>query len=162
MNGDCFLKQIDRKNDYYRVRLHLNSRNTLLDGELVTDTDPKTQKTYQRFLAFDLLILAAQSMVKRPFRTRIGYLKQELIDPYRRSEHPEAEFSFELKRMEFAYGMDKVWASIPQLWHDNDGLIFTAVHSQYTIGTCEAMLKWKPPSMNSIDFRVSVLLFIIN
>ncbi len=48
--------------------------------------------------------------------------------------------------------MEKV---IPSLPHENDGIIFTPVYSRYCVaGTDSALLKWKPPDKNSVDFRV--------
>ncbi|KAL4431848.1 hypothetical protein ABPG74_015288 [Tetrahymena malaccensis] len=41
---------------------------------------------------------------------------------------------------------------IPSLPHHNDGLIFTKNNSLYRPGTDENIIKWKPPSMNTIDF----------
>ena len=55
--------------------------------------------------------------------------------------------------MEFSYGLDKVLNStIPSLKHKSDGLIFTSSIAGYKTGTFNKMLKWKPPSENSIDF----------
>ncbi|EGR30901.1 mRNA capping enzyme alpha, putative [Ichthyophthirius multifiliis] len=41
---------------------------------------------------------------------------------------------------------------IPTLPHSNDGLVFTKNLSAYKPGTDENIIKWKPPSMNTIDF----------
>ena len=38
------------------------------------------------------------------------------------------------------------------LLHNNDGLIYTIDACPYYPGTCEDIIKWKPPHMNSIDF----------
>ena len=38
------------------------------------------------------------------------------------------------------------------LLHENDGLIFTIDACPYYPGTCEQIIKWKPPHMNTIDF----------
>lgn len=44
---------------------------------------------------------------------------------------------------------------IKNIPHNNDGLIFTRVFdSPYKPGTCDYIIKWKPPQMNSIDFLV--------
>ena len=40
-----------------------------------------------------------------------------------------------LKRMQKAYELGAVLASIPKLDHGNDGLIFTSMKAKYTIGT---------------------------
>lgn len=44
---------------------------------------------------------------------------------------------------------------IQNLPHKNDGLIFTKIDdAPYKPGTCNYIIKWKPPHMNSIDFLV--------
>lgn len=60
----------------------------------------------------------------------------------------------EMKDVELAYGLKKVFSHIEKLRHGNDGLLFTAVHEPYKIGSCDTMLKWKPPELNTIDFRL--------
>jgi mRNA guanylyltransferase len=74
--------------------------------------------------------------------------------------------------MERAYAIDKVFTvDVPALEHGHDGLIFTCVRTPYQFGTDTNMcgilfpasrhplnphgsLKWKPPSENSIDFKL--------
>lgn len=38
----------------------------------------------------------------------------------------------------------------------NDGLIFSPVGMGYQVKNCPALLKWKPPSLNSIDFMLQL------
>ncbi|KAG6820857.1 hypothetical protein H0H93_010684 [Arthromyces matolae] len=60
-----------------------------------------------------------------------------------------------VKEINFSYHVDKVFAvDIPALHHDNDGLIYTCVSTPYTPGTDRNIMKWKPPSENSIDFKL--------
>lgn len=56
--------------------------------------------------------------------------------------------------MDLAYGIDAVLQRMPNLEHGNDGLIFTGMHSGYTFGTDNKIIKWKPPTENSIDFML--------
>jgi mRNA guanylyltransferase len=80
--------------------------------------------------------------------------------------------SIQVKEVNFSYSIDKVFLDIPNLQHVNDGLIYTAVSTPYVPGTdrnlfvlhlCQSpfkldnpfdRLKWKPPSENSIDFKL--------
>lgn len=60
-----------------------------------------------------------------------------------------------VKSQELAYGIHQVLTDrIPRLLHGNDGLIFTSAEAPYTPGTDRKILKWKPPSENSVDFRL--------
>jgi mRNA-capping enzyme len=43
-----------------------------------------------------------------------------------------------------------------QLSHGIDGLIYQPVDEPYKAGRCDTILKWKPPSMNSVDFRLEI------
>ena len=43
------------------------------------------------------------------------------------------------------------------LVHENDGLIFTVDECPYYPGTCQEIVKWKPPNMNTIDFQFKPL-----
>uniref|UniRef100_A0A0M3K246 mRNA guanylyltransferase n=1 Tax=Anisakis simplex TaxID=6269 RepID=A0A0M3K246_ANISI len=40
--------------------------------------------------------------------------------------------------------------------HEIDGLIFQPVKEPYRAGRCDSVLKWKPPSHNSIDFKLQI------
>lgn len=42
------------------------------------------------------------------------------------------------------------------LTHEPDGLIYQPVDKPYTPGVCPDILKWKPQSLNSIDFRLKI------
>ena len=44
-----------------------------------------------------------------------------------------------------------------QLSHGIDGLIYQPVDEPYKGGRCDSILKWKPPSMNSVDFRLEIV-----
>ena len=41
--------------------------------------------------------------------------------------------------------------------HGIDGLIYQPVNEPYKGGRCDTILKWKPPSMNSVDFRLEII-----
>ncbi|CEJ01130.1 Putative mRNA capping enzyme, catalytic domain-containing protein (Fragment) [Rhizopus microsporus] len=139
-----------RENEYLK--------DTLMDGELILDIDDK-KKTW-RYLIFDLMVVNGLSIVQRSFNTRLGMLQQDVIQPLNMGLRNLAEtdrppFSVELKKMERSYGLHLVFDQIPKLKHKTDGIIWTPVKYPYTSGTCQKLLKWKPPESNTVDFRIA-------
>ncbi|PPQ75432.1 hypothetical protein CVT26_015354 [Gymnopilus dilepis] len=161
---------IDRHNTYREVEgiffphhedPRMPLRNSLIDGELVIDVDPRTRQEKLRFLAFDCLVIDDQNVMQRPLDKRYGRLQQWLYKPYAkmRHDHPQvaAQHPFEIrvKEIKASYHVEQVFnLDIPALQHGNDGLIYTCVTTPYTPGTDSNILKWKPPSENSIDFKL--------
>ncbi|KAL4778988.1 mRNA capping enzyme, alpha subunit [Aspergillus varians] len=164
---------IDRKNEYrYVPGLHFPLPeddtfqsfhvDTLVDGELVNDTyDDGTQQL--KFLVFDCLVLDGQSLMHRTLDKRLAYFKEKVLKPYNAlyDRFPEEKqhrvFTVEDKSTQFSYGIEMMFREvIPKVKriHGNDGLIFTCRSTPYRIGTDEHILKWKPPSENTIDFRL--------
>ncbi|KAJ5195259.1 mRNA capping enzyme catalytic domain-containing protein [Penicillium cinerascens] len=164
---------IDRKNEYRFVPgLHFPLPDddtfqsfhvdTLVDGELVNDTYPDgTQQL--KFLVFDCLVLDGQSLMHRTLDKRLAYFKVKVLEPYRAmyrkfpEEKAHRPFVVEDKSTQFSYGIEMMFREIiPKVKkiHGNDGLIFTCRSTPYRIGTDEHILKWKPPSENTVDFRM--------
>ncbi|KAL2819908.1 mRNA capping enzyme, catalytic domain-containing protein [Aspergillus cavernicola] len=164
---------IDRKNEYrYVPGLHFPLPNddsfqsfhvdTLVDGELVNDTyDDGTQQL--KYLVFDCLVLDGQSLMHRTLDKRLAYFKEKVLKPYNAlyERFPEEKqhrvFAVEDKSTQFSYGIEMMFREIiPKVKkiHGNDGLIFTCRSTPYRIGTDEHILKWKPPTENTIDFRL--------
>ncbi|KAJ5298757.1 NAD-dependent protein deacetylase hst2-1 [Penicillium atrosanguineum] len=164
---------IDRKNEYRFVPgLHFPLPDddtfqsfhvdTLVDGELVNDTYP--DGTHQlKFLVFDCLVLDGQSLMHRTLDKRLAYFKVKVLEPYRAmyrkfpEEKAHRPFAVEDKSTQFSYGIEMMFREIiPKVKqiHGNDGLIFTCRSTPYRIGTDEHILKWKPPSENTVDFRM--------
>ncbi|KAF7793147.1 hypothetical protein EIP86_004256 [Pleurotus ostreatoroseus] len=74
-------------------------------------------------------------------------------------DHPQMSemqpFGIRVKDVKLSYHVDDVFEKdIPNLLHGNDGLIYTCVNTPYVAGTDPNILKWKPPSENSIDFKL--------
>jgi mRNA guanylyltransferase len=165
---ECYL--IDRKNKYYSVDLSFYNaqsqllNDTLIDGELVMDRDGTVE--IWRFLAFDLLMVNGEMKVDRNLEKRLGALYEFVVKPYNKHlkqclpEYVQSRpFTIEMKKVEKCYHLKEILASIKSLKHENDGLLFTSVDRPYDFGTCDSMLKWKPSSHNSVDFKV---LFVIS
>ncbi|OJA18766.1 hypothetical protein AZE42_01650 [Rhizopogon vesiculosus] len=161
---------IDRHNDYYEVPgfwfPHYEKReeplkDTIVDGELVIDVDPVTNNGTLRFLTFDCLVVDAQNVMSRTLDKRYGRLNEWFYRPFSlmMQQFPQMAagraFDIKVKKISFSYGVEEVFQTvIPALHHGNDGLIYTCVETQYTPGTDPNILKWKPPSENSIDFKL--------
>lgn len=133
---------------------------TIIDGELVIDRLPNGEKS-AKYLVFDCLVLDGSSLMNRTLDKRLGYFKERVFIPYRKllDAYPEEIqyqfFVMELKFMQFSYAIEMMFKQVlPSLPHGNDGLIFTCRKSEYKFGTDNNILKWKPESENSIDFRL--------
>ncbi|KAF8891311.1 mRNA capping enzyme [Infundibulicybe gibba] len=134
---------IDRHNAYRQNPL----RNSIIDGELVLDLDPHTNKQTMRFLAFDCLVINDQNVMSRALPGRYGRLTEWFLKPYAKMRRdypntPPGPFEIKVKEMTLSYYAEKVFAvDIPALQHG-------------TTGSFTPALKWKPPSENSIDFKL--------
>lgn len=169
---------VDRKNDYYFVNnphFHFPllgedwgsfHTETLLDGELVLDTDKKTGIETPRYLVFDCLALDGKPLLPRTLDKRLGYFMTNVLKPYNEllrsfpTERAEQPFEVVAKKMEKAYGIQMMFNDVlPNLPHGNDGLVFTCRTSEYVTGTDRHIIKWKPPHENTIDFKLQLGLF---
>ncbi|CAK7333549.1 unnamed protein product [Dovyalis caffra] len=141
---------------------------TLLDGEMIIDTLPDSQKE-RRYLIYDMMAINQVSVIERPFHERWKMLEKEVIEPrnYERhniyqSRNPYYRYDqepFRVRRKDFwlLSTVTKVLKEfIPRLSHDADGLIFQGWDDPYVTRTHEGLLKWKYPEMNSVDFLFEV------
>ncbi|KAF7145915.1 hypothetical protein RHSIM_Rhsim04G0165500 [Rhododendron simsii] len=174
MDG-CFL--IDRNFNFRRVQMRFPCKSTndalaekthhytLLDGEMVIDTLPDSQKQERRYLIYDMMAINQVSIVERPFYERWKMLEKEVIDPrnYERqhvyqSRNPYYRYDlepFRVRRKDFwlLSTVTKLLKEfIPKLSHEADGLIFQGWDDPYVPRTHEGLLKWKYANMNSVDF----------
>ncbi|RPD66409.1 mRNA capping enzyme, alpha subunit [Lentinus tigrinus ALCF2SS1-6] len=170
MTSDQMVYLIDRHNTYRELTgLYFPHhedprkplRSSIVDGELVIDVDPRTQQETLRYLAFDCLVVDDQCVMSRPLDKRYGRLTAWMYKPYQKMmhDHPhmarQQPFEFKVKDVKFSYRVEDVFnIDIPALQHGNDGLIYTCVNTPYAPGTDQNILKWKPPSENSIDFKL--------
>ena len=161
---------IDRKNDYRYIEGPVFPKSadnpydfhvaTILDGELVNDTQADGS-IRMKYLVFDCLVLDGNRLIHRTLDKRLGYFYEHLDNPlqafYKKWSEETAFLPFvvERKKMELAYGIEKMFKEIlPNLPHGNDGLIFTCKSTPYQFGTDQHILKWKSEEENSIDFRM--------
>ncbi|GAB4819049.1 hypothetical protein N2152v2_006095 [Parachlorella kessleri] len=142
---------------------------TLLDGEMVVDEDFDGMKT-RRFLIYDLVAQNGQPLVERPWKDRYAMIEDLVVKP-RTSERQKIEskhwgFPYQYDKEPFRVRRKEFWplpradkllnTFIPNLCHEADGLIFQPYYAPYEAGTCLDMLKWKFPSMNSVDFQLRI------
>lgn len=163
---------LDRDNSVFRVRqLRFYSRdspeqhltNTLVDGEMVIDVHEGNK--YPRYLIYDLVVFQGQRIGEKPFYpTRYIAIEKEIIQPRieamkaTRIVREEEPFSVRIKHFyELPYASHLLGEKFAkQLAHAPDGLIFQPSEDCYVYGTASTVLKWKPQSLNSIDFRLQV------
>ncbi|KAJ7276085.1 mRNA capping enzyme, catalytic domain-containing protein [Mycena haematopus] len=162
---------IDRKNDYYELNglffpHHKNPQlpvqDTIVDGELVYDIDPRTKHETMRLLAFECLVVDGDNMMMQPLDKRYEKLKEYFYTPFARMKSSPTGSSYSrltgvhirVKQIQDSYAADRVFAEMTSLQHGSDGLIYTCVNAPYTPSTDENILKWKPPSANTIDFKL--------
>ncbi|KAH1258273.1 mRNA-capping enzyme [Glycine max] len=147
-----------------------NHHYTLLDGEMIIDTDPHTHKQERRYLIYDLMAINQVSLTELPFYERWKLLEKEVIEPrnmereglsksinpyYRYDLEP---FSVRRKGFWLLSTVSKLLHKfIPQLSHSSDGLVFQGWDDPYVPRTHEGLLKWKYPEMNSVDFLCEVV-----
>ncbi|KAK7057731.1 mRNA-capping enzyme subunit alpha [Favolaschia claudopus] len=167
-NGHQTVYLLDRHNDYYELsglsfprhqHPNLPLHNTIVDGELVYDVDPRTNLETLRFLAFDCLVVDGENIMALSLDRRFDLLHKRFHNPFVRAHHQAhapagTPFDIRIKQMQRSYGTALVFAEAASLEHDSDGLIYTRVNAPYTPSTTSSIIKWKPRSENSIDFRL--------
>ncbi|XP_050378086.1 uncharacterized protein LOC126795288 [Argentina anserina] len=174
----CYL--IDRKFNFRRVQMRFPCKRTnglarnghhytLLDGEMVIDTEPGSQKKQRRYLIYDMMAINNCSVVKLPFHKRWKMVEEEVVQPrneqrrvHRSTNNPNYRYDLEpftVRRKGFwlLHTVEKLLKEfIPKLPNDADGIIFQGWDDSYVQGADEGLLKWKYPAMNSIDFLFEV------
>lgn len=175
----CYL--IDRSFNFRRVQMRFPCKPTndgfadkthhftLLDGEMIIDTLPDSQKQERRYLIYDLMVINHNSVIERPFHERWKMLEKEVIEPRNQERHGICQSRnscyrydlepFRVRRKDFwlLSTVTKLLKEfIPRLSHDADGLIFQGWDDPYVPRTHEGLLKWKYPEMNSVDFLFEV------
>jgi mRNA-capping enzyme len=138
---------------------------TLLDGEMVIDKD-EHGLTHPRYLIYDCVSLEGDSIRQEDFNVRFRTIKEKIIKP-RFAAMSEGRFHRQrepigVRRKDFwPINLTEKLLSPhfkAELAHESDGLIFQPAEEPYVSGTCPTVLKWKPPSHNSVDFRLRVVI----
>lgn len=170
IDGTNEVFMIDRDNSVFHVsnlefpfrkdlRMHLS--NTLLDGEMIIDK--VNGQAVPRYLIYDIIKFNAQPVGDCDFNIRLQCIEREIISPRHEkmktglidktqepfSVRPKQFFDIHISRKLLEGNFAKVVS------HEMDGLIFQPI-GKYKPGRCDDILKWKPPSLNSVDFRLKI------
>ncbi|GAV03544.1 hypothetical protein RvY_13947 [Ramazzottius varieornatus] len=151
-------------------------KNTLVDGEMIIDTIPDKMGGGKRprYLIYDMIHCMNTAICEQGFDKRCSAIRNEIIRPretlFEKSPH--------LKQLEpFSVRWKTFWPLIvedgtkgPQdmaekilapkfsqdMSHEVDGLVFQPENKPYIPGRCDYVLKWKPPHLCTIDFRLQI------
>lgn len=170
IDGTNEVFMIDRDNSVFHVsnlefpfrkdlRMHLS--NTLLDGEMIIDK--VNGQAVPRYLIYDIIKFNAQPVGECDFNIRLQCIEREIISPRHEkmktglidktqepfSVRPKQFFDISISRKLLEGNFAK------EVSHEMDGLIFQPI-GKYKPGRCDDILKWKPPSLNSVDFRLKI------
>ncbi|XP_063299635.1 mRNA-capping enzyme isoform X2 [Pelobates fuscus] len=170
IDGKNEVYMIDRDNSVFHVsnlefpfrknpRLHLS--NTLLDGEMIVDK-VKGQDV-PRYLIYDIIKFNGQPVGDCDFNIRLSCIEKEIIFPrhekMKTGQIDKAQEPFSVRNKPFfdIHTSRKLLEGnfAREVSHEVDGLIFQPI-GKYKAGRCDDILKWKPPNMNSVDFRLKI------
>lgn len=161
---------IDRDNNVFAApQFHFPQRkilkehiyDTLIDGEMVLDKE--NDKVHPRYLAYDIIVFQGQEVGKKSHDIRMLCIEKEiefarsqaaqqgLLDKSREPFSIRAKKFFPVEKTEWVL---ESWS--PKLSHENDGLIFNPAEEPYSPGQNPEVLKWKPHTLNSVDFVLNI------
>lgn len=172
VQGDGDVYFIDRDNSVFQanglifphVREDRCLRDTLMDGEMVIDKDKG--KDIPRYLVYDVVMYDGQDVSKLPFHPdRYSIIENKIIAGRLRAMK---EGRLMKEREPFSVRLKYFWdvtlsknllseKFAKQLSHEPDGLIFQPAKEKYCTGVSREVLKWKPVSLNSVDFRLKIV-----
>lgn len=170
IDGRNEVYMIDRDNSVFHIenlefpfrkdlRIHLS--NTLLDGEMIIDK--VNGQPVPRYLIYDIIKFSGQPVGQCDFNRRLLCIEKEIISPrfekMKLGQIDKAKEPFSVRNKPFfdIHAARKLLEGsfTSQVSHEVDGLIFQPI-GKYKPGRCDDILKWKPPSHNSVDFRLKI------
>ncbi|KAK6051325.1 mRNA capping enzyme, catalytic domain protein [Cooperia oncophora] len=117
-----------------------------------------------RLLIYDIIHFEDMHVGKENFDIRFMCIRRELIEP-RNAAIKAGRIRKEREPMSVRVKDFWEMEALPKLFepkftknvgHEIDGLILQPVDAPYTPGRSDIVLKWKPPSHNSIDFKLQI------
>uniref|UniRef100_G3P095 mRNA-capping enzyme n=1 Tax=Gasterosteus aculeatus aculeatus TaxID=481459 RepID=G3P095_GASAC len=170
INGKNEVFMVDRDNTIFHIanlefpfrkepRVHL--ANTLLDGEMIVDK--VNGQPVPRYLIYDIIKFNGQPVGQCDFNIRLLCIEKEIISPRMEKmktgqiDKTKEPFSVRNKPFFDIHASRKLLEGsfTSQVSHEVDGLIFQPC-GRYKAGRCDEILKWKPPNLNSVDFRLNI------
>ncbi|XP_053192941.1 mRNA-capping enzyme [Scomber japonicus] len=170
INGKNEVFMVDRDNSIFHIanlefpfrkdpRVHL--ANTLLDGEMIIDK--VNGQPVPRYLIYDIIKFNGQPVGQCDFNIRLLCIEKEIISPRMEKmktgqiDKTKEPFSVRNKPFFDIHASRKLLEGsfTSQVSHEVDGLIFQPC-GRYKAGRCDEILKWKPPNLNSVDFRLKI------
>lgn len=148
----------------HRKDLKRHLVNTLLDGEMVIDK--VNGQEIPRYLAYDIVKFEGCDVGRSPFYPiRLACIDKEIVQPRHqamkegRIDKSTEPFSVRLKQF---WDITQAGSLLSDkfskmLSHEPDGLIFQPSKDPYVAGSCSEVLKWKPLSLNSVDFQLKIV-----
>ncbi|XP_018517218.1 mRNA-capping enzyme isoform X2 [Lates calcarifer] len=147
INGKNEVFMIDRDNTIFHIanlefpfrkdpRVHLS--NTLLDGEMIIDK--VNGQPVPRYLIYDIIKFNGQPVGQCDFNIRLLCIEKEIISP-------------RMEKMKTGQ-IDKT--KEPFSVRNKPFFDIHASRKRYKPGRCDDILKWKPPNLNSVDFRLKI------
>ncbi|XP_011164113.1 mRNA-capping enzyme [Solenopsis invicta] len=172
VQGDGEVFFVDRDNCVFEVnglkfphgRENRSLRDTLMDGEMVIDKDKG--KNIPRYLVYDVIMYDGQDVSKLPFDPdRYSIIETKIIAGRNKAMR---EGRLIKEREPFSVRLKYFWdvtqsksllgeKFAKQLSHEPDGLIFQPAKEKYCTGVSREVLKWKPLSLNSVDFKLKIV-----
>ncbi|CAI5438289.1 unnamed protein product [Caenorhabditis angaria] len=141
-------------------------KNTLVDSEMIIDKVNMNGKIRDvpRLLIYDIIRYQDINMMKEKFTTRSDCIRKEIIEVRNQAilknqiNKERQPMSVRIKDFWQMEGVSKLFEPkfVENVGHEIDGLIFQPVNRPYTPGRCDSVLKWKPPSHNSVDFLLRI------
>jgi mRNA-capping enzyme len=147
---------------------------TIVDGELVNS--PYDDRGC--FLAYDAIVVNGEHVGSSKFSVRLDALKKKVIDPLNQAIAAEGvdTLKFMMKLIVPHSAVDQIFSKImlsnmsnsKEYWfideesgrkNKNDGVIFTAENEPYLPTSHSALLKWKWPDLNTVDFKIQAPFF---
>ena len=150
--------------DFPKRKDHINCiTQTLVDGEMIVDQ--VDAKPVPRYLIYDIIMFEGLEVGKTDFERRLLCINKEIVGARTlaiqqgRLDKTKQSFSVRAKPFWDIHVTEQLLDGkfSRQVSHETDGLIFQPVKDLYHYGRSMKVLKWKPPELNSVDFKLNIV-----